>query len=565
MGPSRRVPHLLALIVALVALWIAPGTALAQAGLAGRPLQVCVLRDSGHDSVAALVRHPERFDCTTPQYRLGAGSYWAISQPIGRVSTVADPLRARVASLWQAGLGLHILYADGRIVSQNADGRGVSRLIQLGAIVEHRVPAHAAPVARLLWHVDSAANVRGILVGPRLATRSESDRSNLLMAALYAGFGGLALALLVYNFALWIALRYDFQLAYCVMAALLLGYAATSSGALAWMIHGLENNDRLRLNYLLLASAAAAALMFARAFFEERVFTGWLDKATLIVSGAIFGSGVLFFCVAPFAPLAADATFAFIFLGIGVVLFPTLWRAWRCRSGYLWLFSVTWGAPVATAFLRQLANIHVIPWNFWLDNSTILAMACEAMLSSVAIAYRMRVLSRERDVARESETVARRLAETDPLTDLLNRRAFLEHAIGREGTQQLLIADIDHFKSVNDTLGHDGGDEVLRVFARVLRASVPANALVARIGGEEFAILAEAREPVEPEAVLARLRATRMPFDIAVTASIGVCAGPLACETDWKALYRGADRALFEAKSAGRDRTRTSTETARAA
>jgi diguanylate cyclase (GGDEF)-like protein len=556
---------LLALIVAWVALWIAPGMALAQAGLAGQPLRLCVLRDSGHDRVAALFRHAERFDCTTPQYRLGTGSFWAISEPINRHSTVEDPLRARVASLWQAGLGLHVLYADGHIVSQDADGRGVSRLLQLGAIVEHPIPARAAPVVRLLWHVDRAANVRGIVVGPRLATRSESDRSNLLMGALYAAFGGLALALLVYNFALWVALRYDFQFAYCVMAALLLAYAVTSSGSLAWLVHGLDNNDRLRLNYLLLAGAASSALMFARAFFEKRVFTGWLDRVTLLVSGAIFGAGLLFAIIAPFAPIAADATFGVIFLGIGVVLFPTLWRAWRCRSGYLWLFSVAWGAPVATAFLRQLANVHLLPWNFWLDNSTILAMACEALLSSIAIAYRMRVVSRERDTALESETIARRLAETDPLTGLLNRRAFLEHAIGRPGEQQLLIADLDHFKSVNDTLGHDGGDEVLRLFARILRTCVPASALVARIGGEEFAIIAGAEQTVEPETVLARLRATRMPFDLLVTASIGVCAGPLACETDWKALYRGADRALFDAKSAGRDRARTSEGTARAA
>jgi PleD family two-component response regulator len=61
---------------------------------------------------------------------------------------------------------------------------------------------------------------------------------------------------------------------------------------------------------------------------------------------------------------------------------------------------------------------------------------------------------------------------------------------------------------------------------------------------------------VEPEDILARLRAGRMPFDLKVTASIGACSGPLMKETDWKALYRGADRALFEAKADGRDRVR---------
>jgi diguanylate cyclase (GGDEF)-like protein len=150
----------------------------------------------------------------------------------------------------------------------------------------------------------------------------------------------------------------------------------------------------------------------------------------------------------------------------------------------------------------------------------------------------------------------RRLADTDPLTGLLNRRAFLHQAIGRTGEQLLLIVDLDHFKRVNETLGHDGGDEVLRVFARMLRTSVPQGTLVARIGGEEFAILAPSDTPVEPESVLARLRQMRMPFDIQVTASIGTCRGTLASEVDWKALYRVADAALFDAKSAGRDRVR---------
>jgi diguanylate cyclase (GGDEF)-like protein len=160
----------------------------------------------------------------------------------------------------------------------------------------------------------------------------------------------------------------------------------------------------------------------------------------------------------------------------------------------------------------------------------------------------------------EGEEYARRLADTDPLTGLLNRRAFLDRAIGRPGRQVLQIADLDHFKQVNDTLGHDGGDEVLRVFARLLRNAVPTGALVARMGGEEFAILASPDEKVEAETILARLRSTRMPFDVRVTASIGTCSGPLRTEAEWKALYRGADRALFDAKSAGRDRVRAAAD-----
>jgi diguanylate cyclase (GGDEF)-like protein len=118
-----------------------------------------------------------------------------------------------------------------------------------------------------------------------------------------------------------------------------------------------------------------------------------------------------------------------------------------------------------------------------------------------------------------------------------------------------MLTDIDHFKRVNETLGHDGGDEVLRVFARVLRQAAP-GALIARMGGEEFAILSPADRAVTPDAILAKLRSARMPFDLTVTASIGACTGPLATESDWKAMYRRADRALFDAKQAGRDRAR---------
>jgi diguanylate cyclase (GGDEF)-like protein len=270
----------------------------------------------------------------------------------------------------------------------------------------------------------------------------------------------------------------------------------------------------------------------------------------------MFGLGLLFFLTAPFGVHLTDAAFTCAFVGLATVIPPALWRAWRMRSNYLWLFAIGWGAPILTAGLRTLANLHLIPWSFWIDNSTILAMMVEALTSALAVAYRIKLLRAERDDAIEREVMTRRLADTDPLTGLLNRRAFLHQAIGRTGEQLLLIIDLDHFKLVNETIGHDGGDEVLRVFARMLRTSLPGGTLVARIGGEEFAVLTATDKPVEPEAVLARLRQMRMPFDVQVTASIGTCCGTLGSEVEWKALYRVADAALFDAKSAGRDRVR---------
>ena len=236
--------------------------------------------------------------------------------------------------------------------------------------------------------------------------------------------------------------------------------------------------------------------------------------------------------------------------------FPIIARAWQQRAGVLWLFAAAWAAPILFAALRLLGNLAVVPWSFWLDNSTILSMSFEAIVSTLAIAYRIRRLSVERDEAIEREVIAARLADTDPLTGLLNRRAFLRQAIGNRGDYTLLLTDLDHFKHVNETLGHDGGDEVLRIFARTLRQAAPNGALIARMGGEEFAMLMPVDREIAPDAILTRLRSARMPFDLTITASVGACTGPISSEPEWKMMYRLADRALFDAKQAGRDRVR---------
>ncbi len=520
----------------------------------GVPIRTCVARMTLSVTRTAILSGRVPLACDFSQKSLGSGDFWAIGYIPPHVDR--ERLRVRTASLWQDGMALNIVYADGHVARYARDSRSISQHVQLGSILQFDIPERASPATTLLWEIRGSPNARGILLGQSLLDRDWSERSNLRMAALYSAFAGLAIALLVYHAAMWGALRHRFQLAYCVMVAMLLVYAASSSGGVAWLFPDIDNNDRIRLNYVTLGFAASAALIFARTFFEERVFAGWLHRATLIGAALVGGSGLAFAAISHVDMIVGDAVFIWSFLGGLIVVLPILWSAWRERSDFLWLFALAWAAPIAFAFARIFAAMRYLPASFWLDNSTVISMTAEALLSSLAIAYRVHTLTRERDAAIVRETIARRLADTDALTGLLNRRAFLTAAIGRNGAQVLQVIDIDHFKLVNDTLGHDGGDEVLRVFARVLRAAVPADCLVARIGGEEFAIVATAEAAIDAEDVLARLRAARMPFDLTVTASIGTCTGPLACEKDWKTLYQDADRALFAAKSAGRDRAR---------
>jgi diguanylate cyclase (GGDEF)-like protein/PAS domain S-box-containing protein len=157
-----------------------------------------------------------------------------------------------------------------------------------------------------------------------------------------------------------------------------------------------------------------------------------------------------------------------------------------------------------------------------------------------------------------------RLARTDSLTGLDNRHVLqeaLEREAARRGDGQaqlaLVLLDIDHFKQVNDGFGHPAGDRVLVEVARRLERTVRAGEVLARVGGEEFAWLLPSLSAEEAIAAADRARAAiaARPFGRAgtLTMSAGVGLMPTPCDGD--VLYRMADRALYEAKQRGRNRT----------
>jgi diguanylate cyclase (GGDEF)-like protein len=151
-------------------------------------------------------------------------------------------------------------------------------------------------------------------------------------------------------------------------------------------------------------------------------------------------------------------------------------------------------------------------------------------------------------------------AATDPLTGLLNRRSFENHAHGmirRNIPFALAMGDLDHFKKLNDTHGHDAGDRALRSFSQVLRAALRDEDLVCRYGGEEFVILfpnrsankaAAALNRVQQELLVAVAGGAVPPF----TVSFGVAHSEQ--DQSLEDICRVADAALFRAKREGRNR-----------
>jgi len=164
---------------------------------------------------------------------------------------------------------------------------------------------------------------------------------------------------------------------------------------------------------------------------------------------------------------------------------------------------------------------------------------------------------------------AQEISMRDPLTSLSNRRRF-DDSLAREladarqqgTTLSLVLADIDNFKKVNDLFGHTIGDEILKMFARVLQDNVCARDTVYRYGGEEFAVILPETEVENARRITERMRTQLEGMQLAVndsgqeigriTASFGIAELSLGDNAD--TLVQRADAKLYQAKCAGRNR-----------
>nr|WP_255481554.1 GGDEF domain-containing protein [Rhodanobacter sp. ANJX3] len=163
----------------------------------------------------------------------------------------------------------------------------------------------------------------------------------------------------------------------------------------------------------------------------------------------------------------------------------------------------------------------------------------------------------------------RLLARIDPLTGVSNRLAIneattlmLAHSARYRQPLGVLMLDADHFKSVNDRFGHNGGDKVLRSLVFSIRATLRDSDLIGRVGGEEFVVLSPGADLAGAMLLAERVRSTveKTPLvidgqSLALTVSVGVAVAAMN-DRDGAALLQRADAALYEAKRAGRNRVK---------
>lgn len=232
------------------------------------------------------------------------------------------------------------------------------------------------------------------------------------------------------------------------------------------------------------------------------------------------------------------------------------------------------GVAVTKSFhvlTRSESDVVVLETPSWWNVAhTLLALGTATAITFVVIGWvvvlRKRV-EHQTKIIRESEERFHHMAQHDGLTGLPTRGVLHERLrialqkLHHSGTGlALLMLDLDDFKHVNDTLGHDGGDETLRVMSRRIQETIRLTDLVARMGGDEFIILLEdLSEAKQAEAVAAKIvTALSVPIpirhqEVPVSVSVGVCA-IFDGSVDPEALLKSVDLAMYQAKEQGRNR-----------
>jgi diguanylate cyclase (GGDEF)-like protein len=280
------------------------------------------------------------------------------------------------------------------------------------------------------------------------------------------------------------------------------------------------------------------------------------------VNGYVFGADGLQ-SVPIFSSVALHTAIVTLLLGLGVLAAePTFWpiRAALERSAggvvCRWLLPAAIVAPPVLGWLLgRAAMFSVYPSGFrWALYSAVASLGSVWLV--MMLASRITAMDAERTAATE-------LSRHDALTGLANRRSFDEFLLEsfslarryRHGLS-LILLDVDRFKSYNDAYGHPAGDELLKALGRLLASLGRATDLVARIGGEEFALVLPETDLAGAEVLAERVRLEverLQSFRRPVTVSIGIAA--IRAETAGPAtLVHDCDMALYQAKGAGRNR-----------
>ncbi|NVK54650.1 MAG: GGDEF domain-containing protein [Alteromonadaceae bacterium] len=390
----------------------------------------------------------------------------------------------------------------------------------------------------------------------QLLSISEARQHDTLTHVFYGLLYGILLALIAYNLIFYFTFKSPIALTYCLYIGCFIVLNVGYSGfGFAWWYPGfpiLQNYATL----LFMVVHGVSGLFFAMAFLSLKQSMPTLYR--FVVGYAGFGAAIIASVVVLQLQFFA-AAFAFIYLSTTTVLMLIVGLISIKRVNNTRLYLIAVGASMLGVLITALSVWGVIPFTQAGYHAAEIGVLCEALLLASILAKKMKMKEKQR-------ISATYLSAYDPLTNLYNRRSFLlkgnqllNVAKQKQLPLSLVVIDIDHFKAVNDTYGHQTGDDVLSHISVVLKESVREKDLLARWGGEELVLMLPETTTAKSIRFAERLRASleATPFykdseKILITASFGVASNE---DTEsLEQLINQADQYLYRAKQNGRNR-----------
>jgi len=300
-----------------------------------------------------------------------------------------------------------------------------------------------------------------------------------------------------------------------------------------------------------------------------RIFDGRRNRLAFI---AFAPAAWLILCQFPGFAGNAELRFVTVSALLAALALRTAEELWRGRDEALmsrWPFVVVLLAQAAVL----LGRVPLVLWSEHFHDSVLLQGLSQTVITFGTLLFTVILAFLELNMTKERTELKHKINSlVDPLSGVANRRAFVEraaHLLGRHEAEHeplaMLLFDLDHFKQINDQLGHAAGDAVLQVFAGTASSTLGADVLFARIGGEEFASCLPVGDLDEAYAIADRVRrnfaAATARFrsdELRPSVSVGITLGREAGMTIGS-LLSTADRALYRAKENGRNRVETET------
>ncbi len=374
----------------------------------------------------------------------------------------------------------------------------------------------------------------------------------------YGMFYGILIALLIYNLSIYLSIRQARYFYYVLYLSMFLLMNISYTG------HGYEHFwsgsvwAQQWINPISITLAAMTGVIFAFSFLNIRKLFPRLFLYTGIFC-LLFCTLQLVFIASNMQTESVAASIAFVMLFSIFTFYCAIISFHRGHRDAIYYLVATIATLVGTA-VTALTVWAIIPYSLLTYRAAEIAISIDALLLSMALAEQIRRAHKEKMQAQQ-------LARTDMLTRLYNRRAFNEvcspiwhNAIRHDQKLCIILLDIDQFKLINDNHGHAAGDQVLKRVATVLQDAVREGDVLARWGGEEFAIMLPLTMLEDAIVMAERIRETVLKMQVTYGISkirITISSGVAQIDGNTKSiedLFKVADAGLYQAKQTGRNK-----------